>query len=88
MIFAAFADDYRRANRAIGRMVAMWPDRLLGFAFVHPVADKGRVADMVPRRLTCSDLVGIKVHRTTDASRARSATPPAASAAGAVRRHG
>jgi uncharacterized protein len=63
VIFAAFADDYRRANRIIARMVTALPDRLLGFAFVHPVADKGRVAGMVAEAAGPLGLVGIKVHR-------------------------
>jgi predicted TIM-barrel fold metal-dependent hydrolase len=62
VIFPAFADDYRRANRAIGRMVAMLPDRLMGFAFIHPIADKGRVAGMVAEAVDRLGLVGIKVH--------------------------
>ncbi len=63
VIFAAFADDYRRANRLIGRMVAARPDRLMGFAFIHPVADKGRVEAMVTEAVDQLGLVGIKVHR-------------------------
>jgi len=62
VIFAAFADDYRRANRTIGQMVAMLPERLMGFAFVHPIADKGRVGDMVAEAIDRLGLVGIKVH--------------------------
>jgi uncharacterized protein len=62
VIFAAFADDYRRANRIIGRMVAMQPERLMGFAFVHPVADKGRVEEMVAEAADDLGLIGIKVH--------------------------
>jgi predicted TIM-barrel fold metal-dependent hydrolase len=62
VIFAAFADDYRRANRIIGRMVAMQPRRLIGFAFIHPIADKGRVEEMVAEAVDQLGLVGIKVH--------------------------
>jgi predicted TIM-barrel fold metal-dependent hydrolase len=62
VIFATFADDYRAANRTIARMVAKQQDRLLGFAFVHPIADKGRVADMVTEAVGHLGLVGIKVH--------------------------
>jgi predicted TIM-barrel fold metal-dependent hydrolase len=63
VIFAAFADDYRHANRVISRMVASRPNRLMGFAFVHPVADKGRVAAMVTEAAGPLGLVGLKVHR-------------------------
>jgi len=62
VIFAAFADDYRRANRIIARMVAMQPQRLMGYAFVHPVADKGRIATMVAEAVDQLGLVGLKVH--------------------------
>lgn len=62
VIFAAFTDDYRRANRIIARMVAARPGRLMGFAFVHPVADKGRIAEMVAEAATQLGLVGLKVH--------------------------
>jgi predicted TIM-barrel fold metal-dependent hydrolase len=62
VIFAAFADDYRRANRIIARMAAMQPQRLIGYAFVHPVADKGRVATMVAEAVDQLGLVGLKVH--------------------------
>ena len=62
VIFAAFADDYRRANRIIAQMVAMEPQRLIGYAFIHPIADKGRVAAMVAEGVDQLGLVGIKVH--------------------------
>jgi uncharacterized protein len=62
VIFAAFTDDYRRANRIIARMVAARPSRLMGFAFVHAVADRGRVQAMVAEAVTQLGLVGLKVH--------------------------
>lgn len=63
IIFAAFSDDYRLANRAVARIIAGNPDRLLGFAFVHPVVDKGRVEMMIREAVVSLGLVGIKVHR-------------------------
>ena len=63
IIFAAFADDYRRANREVAAMVASNPDRLMGFAFVHPEHDKGRVEAMIREAVLELGLVGIKVHR-------------------------
>jgi predicted TIM-barrel fold metal-dependent hydrolase len=62
VIFAAFTEDYRRANRAIARMVACHPDRLMGYAFVHPVADKGRIAAMIAEAVIELGLIGVKVH--------------------------
>jgi len=63
IIFAAFADDYLRANREVARMAASQPDRLLGFAFVNPALDKGRVDMMIREAVLTLGLVGIKVHR-------------------------
>jgi uncharacterized protein len=63
IIFAAFADDYRRANREIAAMVARRPDRLSGFAFVHAARDKGRIAAMIREAVFSLGLVGIKLHR-------------------------
>ena len=44
VLFAAFHSDYAAANRQVARIVARRPDRFLGFAFVHPTRDRGRVA--------------------------------------------
>ncbi|OSJ24030.1 amidohydrolase family protein [Bradyrhizobium japonicum] len=63
VIFAAFSEGYLRANREVARIVARNPQRLLGFAFLHPLADKGRVDAMVREAVTDLGLVGIKVHR-------------------------
>ncbi len=62
-IFAAFADDYRRANREVAAMVASRPDRLSGFAFVHAARDKGRIETMVREAVLELKFVGIKIHR-------------------------
>jgi uncharacterized protein len=63
IIFAAFADDYLRANREVAGIIASHPDRLMGFAFVHPARDKGRVDLMIREAVFNLGLVGIKVHR-------------------------
>ena len=47
VIFATFSDGYLHANREVARIVARHPRRLLGFAFIHPLADKGRVDAMI-----------------------------------------
>lgn len=62
VIFAAFNWGYRNPNRLVARMVAGLPDRLMGFAFIHPVADRGRVAAMVAEAVDELGLVGLKVH--------------------------
>ena len=63
VLFAAFHSDYAHANRQVARVVAAQPDRFLGFAFVHPARDRGRVADMVREAVVHHGFVGIKVHR-------------------------
>src|SRR5499426_4326002 len=63
VIFPTFSDGYPQANRAVAGIVARDPRRLLGFAFVHPLADKGRVDAMISEAVSELGLVGIKVHR-------------------------
>lgn len=62
VIFPPFHSDYRAANRAVARLVAAHPDRLYGFAFVHPARDRGRVRALVEEAVGLG-LRGLKVHR-------------------------
>lgn len=57
-----FHSNYSEANDYLGRLVARYPDRLVGFAFVHAKRDAGRIADMVGRALKKWRFRGIKVH--------------------------
>jgi uncharacterized protein len=61
VVFAPFHSDYDRANRQVARIVARYPDRLIGFAFVHAMRDAGRIFCMVERARTWGFL-GIKCH--------------------------
>jgi uncharacterized protein len=63
VLFAAFHSDYRVANRAVARIVQSRPDRFWGFAFLHPVRDRGRVEAMVREAVLEYGFRGIKVHR-------------------------
>jgi len=63
VLFAAFHSDYALANRAVARIVQSRPDRFYGFAFIHPVHDRGRVAALVREAVEQYGFVGIKVHR-------------------------
>lgn len=63
VLLAAFHSDYAVANRAIARIVASRPDRFIGFAFVHPERDRGRVSAIVKVAVERYGFVGIKVHR-------------------------
>ncbi len=62
-LFAAFHSDYARANRLVARIVTARPERFFGFAFIHAIADRGRVAAMVHEAVTKLGFCGLKVHR-------------------------
>jgi uncharacterized protein len=63
VLFAAFHSDYAVANREVARIVAQRPDRFLGFAFVHPERDRGRIGSLVETAVREYGFCGIKVHR-------------------------
>jgi len=63
VLFAAFHSDYAIANREVARIVSSRPNRFYGFAFVHPVHDRGRVIHLVQEAVEQFGFVGIKVHR-------------------------
>ena len=62
VVFSLFHGDYARANAQVARIVARYPDRLIGFAFIHPARDVGQIFDMVWRAVTQWKFRGIKVH--------------------------
>jgi predicted TIM-barrel fold metal-dependent hydrolase len=49
VVFAPFHTNYDEANRQVARIVRRFPDRLIGFAFVHATRDAGRILKMVER---------------------------------------
>ncbi|WP_433158555.1 amidohydrolase family protein [Kribbella sp. CA-247076] len=61
VLLAPLTTDYRRANRVVGELVTAAPRRFLGFAFVNPVADRGRIGAMVDEARGWG-ACGIKVH--------------------------
>jgi predicted TIM-barrel fold metal-dependent hydrolase len=61
-VFPVFNSDYSAANDRLARIVARWPDRLTGFAAVHPAKDSGRVDRMIGRAVEKHGFRGIKVH--------------------------
>lgn len=63
VIFPAFHSDYSRANEAVCQLVECSPDQLMGFAFIHPVRDAGRVWAMVKKAIQEYGFLGLKVHR-------------------------
>jgi predicted TIM-barrel fold metal-dependent hydrolase len=62
-LFAAFHSDYARANAEVAAILRSNPDRFFGFAFVHPVNDRGRIFEMVSTAVREYRFCGIKVHR-------------------------
>lgn len=63
VLFPAFHSNYLEANRAVGQIVLTNPTRFLGFAFVHPIRDSGRVRAMVQEAIGRFGFRGLKVHR-------------------------
>jgi len=61
VVFAPFHSDYDEANRQVARIVARYPKRLIGFAFVHASRDAGRILSMVERARKWG-FRGIKLH--------------------------
>jgi predicted TIM-barrel fold metal-dependent hydrolase len=62
IVFPLFHSDYQRANADLARIVAQFPERLLGFAFVHALRDSGRIFEMVQGAVKRWGFCGIKVH--------------------------
>lgn len=63
VIFAPFHSDYHQANLNTARIVDRYPERLIGFAMVHPERDRDRIYSMVHQAVTQWDFRGIKAHR-------------------------
>jgi len=63
VVFSAFHSDYAVANREVARLVAAHPGRLLGFAFVNPRRDQGRVRALVAEAVVEWGFRGIKIHQ-------------------------
>ncbi len=62
VVFGPFHRDYTKANAQVARIVAKYPRRLIGFAFVHAARDAGRIFPMVERAVKEWHFRGIKLH--------------------------
>jgi uncharacterized protein len=62
VVFPAFHTDYAQANAEMARIIARYPNRLIGFAFVHTSRDSGLIHEMVKEAVTKWKYRGIKIH--------------------------
>jgi predicted TIM-barrel fold metal-dependent hydrolase len=62
IVFPAFHSDNAEANAALARLIARYPGRLIGFAFIHCKRDAGRIHSMVQGAVTRWRFRGIKIH--------------------------
>jgi uncharacterized protein len=62
VVFPLFHDDYAKANAELAILIGRHPGRLIGFAFVHALRDKGRILPMIQRAVRLWGFRGIKVH--------------------------
>lgn len=62
IVISPLHGNYQQANMQIARIVARYPQRLIGFAFVHAKRDAGRIFRMVKHAVTHWGFRGIKVH--------------------------
>jgi predicted TIM-barrel fold metal-dependent hydrolase len=62
VVFAPFHSDYASANAQVARIVARYPNRLIGFAFVHASRDAGQILQMVERAVVRWRFRGLKLH--------------------------
>jgi hypothetical protein len=62
IVVATFHSNYNKANAEVARIIARYPGRLIGFAFVHATRDAGRIFPMVQRAVSKWRFRGIKIH--------------------------
>jgi predicted TIM-barrel fold metal-dependent hydrolase len=62
IVFPVFNLDYAAANARLNTIVRAHQDELTGFAAVHPVRDRGRIAAMLGRASEQFGFRGVKVH--------------------------
>lgn len=62
ILFAPLDEDYASANADVAAIVQREPGRFIGFVFINPTFDRGRVAAIVSNAVTQWKFRGIKVH--------------------------
>lgn len=65
VVFATLTtDDYRSGNAQVGAIVRREPHRFIGFVFINPAYDRGRVGTIVDEAIRGWGCRGVKVHWT------------------------
>lgn len=62
IVMPVFHTDNWHANKEVARLIARYPSRFIGFAFVHAKRDAGRIFRMVSHAVKYWGFRGIKVH--------------------------
>jgi len=62
VVFAVLSDDYRVGNAEVAELTRRNPQRYIGFVFLNPAGDRGRVETIVREAVTGWGCRGIKVH--------------------------
>jgi uncharacterized protein len=62
IVLAPLHGNYPQANAQVASIVARYPDRLIGYVFVHARRDAGRIFSMVQHATARWGFRGIKVH--------------------------
>jgi predicted TIM-barrel fold metal-dependent hydrolase len=62
VVFSQLRGDYHAGNEEVARIVAQFPERLIGFVFVDAMRDAGHILGMVKRAVRNQAFRGIKVH--------------------------
>jgi len=62
VVFATLDDDYTTGNADVARIVQAEPARFLGYVFVNPTLDRGRIAAIFEEARRSWACRGIKVH--------------------------
>jgi uncharacterized protein len=62
IVFSTIRNNYAIGNAQVARIVARYPDRLIGFVMVHATRDAGRILSMVRNAVLRWRFRGMKVH--------------------------
>lgn len=63
VIFSPFHSNYQQANVNTAKIIQQYPERFIGFAFVHARYDRGNIHQIVMESVIRWGFRGIKVHR-------------------------